>query len=286
MSTKVSVVCTCYNHEKYIEQTLLSILNQTVDFEYELLIHDDCSPDNSRKIIDRVFNEYSGKCQIKRIYPEENIYSKGSSAVLFNMLPHVDGEFIAFCEGDDYWVDDNKLQKQLEALANHKDINACFHPSLTLLKDQLVDKKYGYQGDLEKKIPYQYVIKKGGDTMPMASMFIRKEPFFDLIYQHEDFFKLYGEHSVLQIINSIEQGAWYLPEKMSVYRSMHEGSWSLQQAKDPTAEDREFEQYKIRILGLNKIYRYKYWICFLGTYLKKSKKHYLKKIKRWFKTKA
>ncbi|NMS18988.1 glycosyltransferase, partial [Vibrio parahaemolyticus] len=115
MSTKVSVICTCYNHEKYIEQTLLSILNQTVDFEYELLIHDDCSPDNSRKIIDRVFNEYSGKCQIKRIYPEENIYSKGSSAVLFNMLPHVDGEYIAFCEGDDYWVDDNKLQKQLKA---------------------------------------------------------------------------------------------------------------------------------------------------------------------------
>ena len=118
--------------------------------------------------------------------------------------------------------------------------------------------------------------------MPMASMFIRKEPFFDLVYQHEDFFKLYGEHSVLQVINSIEQGAWYLPEKMSVYRSMHEGSWSLQQAVDFSAQDKEYADFKTRTWGLNRVYKYKYWPTFLSIYLKKSRKHYKRKIKSFF----
>jgi glycosyltransferase involved in cell wall biosynthesis len=285
VTIKVSVFCLCYNHEKFIEKALLSIVNQKTDFEFEVIVFDDLSPDSSRDIIDRVVEENHLKCHFVKLYPEENQYSKGITIGPV-VLPQARGDFIAFCEGDDYWCDENKLQKQYDEIVKRPEVNACFHPVYTLIGEELVDKKYGYLGEENEIVSFKTIIKKGGGYMPMASLFIRTKPFLELTATNPDFFHYNCEHSVIQIINSVDKGALYIPGYMSVYRSMHEGSWSLQQAKDPIAEDREFEQYKTRILGLNRIYGYKYWPTFISIYLKKSKKHYRKKIKRWFKTKA
>ncbi len=108
---KVSVVVLCYNHELYISKTLESIVSQRTNFEFEILIGDDCSKDKSRKIIDKFHFEFPKK--IRKIYPSSNLGPNGNYLNCFN---ETKGKYIAFCEGDDYWIDTYKLQKQVDFL--------------------------------------------------------------------------------------------------------------------------------------------------------------------------
>lgn len=120
----VSVIVTTYNHEKYISQTLDSILMQKVDFEYEIIVHDDASPDRTSRIIRRYEEKYPNV--IKAIYQEENQYSKGESIQRF-YIDYLRGKYIAICEGDDYWTDSEKLQKQVDFLENNSKYIATAH---------------------------------------------------------------------------------------------------------------------------------------------------------------
>lgn len=111
---KVSVMCMVYNHEKYLRQCLDSFLMQKTDFAYEIIVHDDASTDGSADII----REYAQKYPdiIVPILQTENQLSKGVLISNDIMLPKARGEYLAECEGDDYWVDEYKLQKQADAL--------------------------------------------------------------------------------------------------------------------------------------------------------------------------
>ena len=112
----VSVCVITYNHGKYIRQCLDGILMQEVTFPYEILIHDDASPDNTAEII----REYEAKYPeiIKPIYQTVNQYSQGIDVGKYNFERAV-GKYIAFCEGDDYWTDPKKLQMQVDFLEKH-----------------------------------------------------------------------------------------------------------------------------------------------------------------------
>ena len=119
---KVSVVMPVYNHEKYIKKAIQSVLSQKVNFDYELIIGDDCSTDESLKII----NEFSGNEHVKIISREHNI----SNAKIMNSLDLIlkaKGEYVIILEGDDYWTDRGKLQKQVDFLDNHPSYIACAH---------------------------------------------------------------------------------------------------------------------------------------------------------------
>lgn len=113
----VSVLCTAYNHEKYIRHCLDGFVMQKTNFRFEVLINDDASPDNTAAII----REYEEKYPeiIKPIYQTENQYSKGISINKQILTPKAQGKYIAICEGDDYWTDPLKLQKQVDALESH-----------------------------------------------------------------------------------------------------------------------------------------------------------------------
>ncbi len=126
MGVKLSILCTTYNHENYIRQTLDGFLMQKTDFEYEVLIHDDASTDNTQAIIKEYEEKYPDI--IKPIYQIENKWSKGGvhPQLKYN-IPRVQGEYIAFCDGDDYWTDPNKLQKQVDFLETHTDYVICAH---------------------------------------------------------------------------------------------------------------------------------------------------------------
>lgn len=282
MKSEVSVLCTCYNHQEYIKLALDGILQQVVNFDFELIIYDDFSTDNSRDIIKSVVENYNGNCKIKIIFPEENQYSKGFSPIPF-MLPEVEGRYIAICEGDDYWIDNDKLQKQYEILQKDKSVDISFHPSLTLYGDEIKDSGYGYIGDKEQVVDYNRVILKGGGLMPMASIFLRAQPLLDMVSENEDFFKRNFYHSILQTVMTLGKGAIYCPSKMCVYRSMHEGSWSLQQSLDQKKRDREFKAANQRIWKLNKIYNNKYCGLFLKLYYKRNIKFYKDKLKSIYK---
>lgn len=113
----VSIKCAVYNHEPYLRQCLESFVIQKTDFRFEAIVHDDASTDGSAEII----REYAKKYPdiIKPIYETENQYSKRDGSLSRIMYAACKGKYIAFCEGDDYWTDPLKLQKQVDWLEKH-----------------------------------------------------------------------------------------------------------------------------------------------------------------------
>ena len=112
----VSVCVITYNHGKYIRQCLDGILMQKVNFPYEVLIHDDASPDDTADIIREYWAKYP--TVIKPILQTENRYSRGLPIGKLN-YERAKGKYIALCEGDDYWTDEGKLQMQVDFLEEH-----------------------------------------------------------------------------------------------------------------------------------------------------------------------
>src|SRR5690554_5452407 len=119
----VSICCITYNHEHYIEDALKGFLIQETDFPFEILIHDDASTDRTAEII----REYEARYPrlIKPIYQTENKYSQGIKISPTYNFPRAKGEYIAMCEGDDYWIDEHKIKKQYE-LISKANTDICF----------------------------------------------------------------------------------------------------------------------------------------------------------------
>ncbi len=129
MNTKKPLVSICtltYNHAPYLRECLDSLLMQKTNFAFEILINDDKSTDETQDII----KEYQAKYPkiIKPLFQEENQYSQGKRGMdaLF-VFPRAKGKYLAICEGDDYWTDELKLQKQVDFLEQNPDYTICFH---------------------------------------------------------------------------------------------------------------------------------------------------------------
>lgn len=111
----VSISCTTYNHAHYIRRCFDGFLTQQCDFSFEVLVHDDASTDGTQEIIREYHHMYPEL--FKPIYQKENQYSKGVRGIMIRYnFPHAQGKYIALCEGDDYWTDPLKLQKQVDFL--------------------------------------------------------------------------------------------------------------------------------------------------------------------------
>jgi glycosyltransferase involved in cell wall biosynthesis len=121
---KVSIVTITYNHVKYISQALDSFLSQETDFVFEIIVSDDASTDKTQEIIKDYAAKYPGI--IKPILRRKNTGAVNNSN---DALRAATGEFIALCEGDDYWIDDTKLQRQAELLDKNPGLGLCFHPA-------------------------------------------------------------------------------------------------------------------------------------------------------------
>ena len=121
---KVSIVCAAYNHGEYIRSALQGFVSQKTNFAYEILIHDDASTDNTADIIREFEEKYPNI--VKPIYQTENQYSKGVPISVKYQFSRVKGKYVAICEGDDYWVDEHKLQKQVDYMDQHPDCTFCF----------------------------------------------------------------------------------------------------------------------------------------------------------------
>jgi glycosyltransferase involved in cell wall biosynthesis len=113
----VSIICATYNQKDYIAQTIEGFLMQKVDFPIEIIIHDDASNDGTADIIRKYEAEHPDL--IKGIYQTENQYSKQVSMWDKFIYPQAHGKYYAECEGDDYWTDPNKLQRQIDFLESH-----------------------------------------------------------------------------------------------------------------------------------------------------------------------
>lgn len=119
---KVNIFCSSYNHENFIEQTLQGFVMQKTNFDFEAIIADDCSTDNTPKILKKYADKYPKI--IKPILRSENI---GIEANFFTTALELNAEYIALCEGDDYFTDEYKLQKQVDFLDAHPECSICCH---------------------------------------------------------------------------------------------------------------------------------------------------------------
>ncbi len=118
----VSVCLITYKHENYIRHAIESVLIQKVNFPFELIIADDCSPDQTRAIIEEYKNQYPDL--IKLLFQKKNV---GGGRNFVDLINSAQGKYIAYLEGDDYWTDPLKLQKQYNFMEMHKECSICYH---------------------------------------------------------------------------------------------------------------------------------------------------------------
>ncbi|GAA3571839.1 glycosyltransferase family 2 protein [Snuella lapsa] len=121
---KVSVCMITYGHEKFVKQAVQGVLMQECEFEIELIVADDCSPDTTQFIVEGIIKEHPRGYRVKYVKHSEN---KGMLANFIWAMNQCCGDYIAFCEGDDYWTDSLKLQKQVGFLEANLDYGICFH---------------------------------------------------------------------------------------------------------------------------------------------------------------
>lgn len=222
----VSISCITYNHEKYIKQTMDSFLNQKTNFKYEILIHDDASTDGTRKII----KEYQEKFPeiIKPILRKENQYSKGIKRIAYlNNDLRAKGKYIAMCEGDDYWNDENKLQEQVDILEKNDNISFCFTGANLL--DTVNNEVNGVQRSYKENcyIKMSDLIRQGGAFCPTASIIYRRSLVEDM---PEFFFNSHVGDYPLQLILGFKGEGYYINKPMITYRVNRPGSWSSNQS--------------------------------------------------------
>ena len=136
----VSIICITYNHENFIRQAIDGFLIQNTSFQIEIIIHDDASTDNTQAIVKEYELKYPGL--FNNIYQTENQYSKNDLHLWGDItFPLAKGKYIAMCEGDDYWTDPNKLQRQIDFLENAPNFTGTFH-NVLMYNENTKNEKY------------------------------------------------------------------------------------------------------------------------------------------------
>lgn len=209
----VSISCITYNQAPYIRQCLEGFLMQKTTFSFEVLIHDDASTDGTTEII----REYESKYPkiIKPLYEKENQWVKGRrGSAVFNH-PRAKGKYIALCEGDDYWIDELKLQTQFDFMEKHPDCTMCFHNAK--IENNLKNKTTNHY-QIEDREYSSYELFSNW-IVPTASMFFRKDVLdFEILTN-----KNVLNSDIIYVLLAADKGKVYgSSEKMSIYR-MHEG---------------------------------------------------------------
>ena len=219
---KVSICCVSYNQEKLIVPTIESFLLQQTTFKFEILIGDDCSTDSTREVILEYCNRFPDK--IKLIAGETNV---GLVRNLTRIIKLAQGEYIALCDGDDYWTDPFKLQKQVDFLEHNPPYVICCHYSKVVDgDDKLLDIELN-------PVPFEYtyddiLIGKKKECRTSTILFRNNKDTIQLTEQ--EWYKNVQSHSrfFLLFITSITKLKVYvLPEVMAAYRIHSEGMWSL-----------------------------------------------------------
>lgn len=208
-----------YNHERYIRKTLEGFVNQETTFGVEYIVHDDASSDSTAIIIREFASKYPDL--IKPIYQTENQYSRGTR-MLSRIQEKIDSRYTAVCEGDDYWIDNKKLQKQIDYMETHPECSLTIHNGF-----RLNDKT----GQLKPLNPYNHegilsmneVLVEVGGMIPTASMVFRTEIIKRI---PKETFSVPGVGDRPKRMYLATQGSvYYFHEKMSVYRTNNVNSF-------------------------------------------------------------
>jgi len=252
----VSICCIAYNQEQYIGQALDGIFMQVTSFPLEVIIHDDASSDNTAGIIREYQQKYPDK--IIPIFQKENRFSKGTRISATYVWPLAKGKYIALCEGDDYWTDPMKLQKQIDFLETHPDFTICFHQSLDLWEDgrTTLHNKFSTDSIFTIKDLTQ------SNFIATASCVIRN----NLKEIPSWFYHVATGDWALFIYHAQFGNIYFMNECMSVYRKHSQGIWS------GMSHDKMILEGVRAMIALDKYTNYKYHEDFLAGIFNRLKK--------------
>lgn len=232
----VSVIMATYNHERYIRQALDSVLNQKVNFEYEIIIGDDCSTDSTQGIISEYIDKYPKifKAELRN----KNIGAKYNG---YDLMMKCTGKYVAFLEGDDYWTDENKLQKQVDFLEKNHQYIGCSHKFNVVNNDgieyydrdflvQFCTKREYTLKDFEKGLLSSHI-----NTLVYRNIY--REDSVDLSFWTE-FDNMAGD-VVINLILTILGRIYCMDEVMSCYRKVTDKTSSSFSAKQERENRRD-----------------------------------------------
>lgn len=259
---EISIICNTYNQDHYISDALQGFVNQKVSVPFEVLVHDDASTDNTAAIIKAYELKYPDL--IKPLYQTENQYSRGVNITTTYQIPRAKGKYIALCEGDDYWTDSSKLQKQYDSMENHDNVDICAHQvtKVSSTSGKILDTIA--PSNKETIFDVSTVIKGGGGFVSTNSLFLRKS-LYDNIPQ---FYRTANIDYALQIWGALRGGMLYLPDNMGIYRALVKNSWSCRMS-NPTFAQKQQEKL-VKMLDIldcetNHIYEHEIEIAKLDT---------------------
>ena len=215
MKPKVSVRIVTYNHQRFIAQALDSVLAQKVNFPFEIVIGEDCSTDNTRRIVRDYQNRHPDI--ICPIFNERNMGCRFTTRAAREACR---GEYMAFLDGDDYWTSTDKLQKQADLLDSQPEVSICFHNANIIHEDGRQLRLYNLKPlktvlGIEDTLDY--------NVMPSCSMIFRR----DLLKGIPEVFAAvpFGDWPIQ--LCCLKQGkAAYINEVMGAYRSHSGGVWT------------------------------------------------------------
>ena len=215
---KVTIQCTVYNHESFLRQCMDGFVMQKTNFRFEAIVHDDASTDGSAAII----REYAEKYPeiIKPIFEKENLYSKRDGSLRRVMYANTHGKYVAICEGDDYWTDPYKLQKQVDFLESHPGYVMCSHRWREYMQTE--DAFSEIAEFPESGVEYDLNTLVHGKWFFQPLTVVYRRDALDL-----DRFTYKYAIDVVLFYELLKQGKGYcLPDVMAVYRIHSGGVWS------------------------------------------------------------
>ena len=217
---KVSVIVLTYNHEKYLAQALESIISQKTRYRFEILINDDASTDSTTQIAESYAERYP---DIIRFFRQEK--NLGGTRSGYEMLLKCRGEYIASCEGDDYWCDDSKLQKQTDFLDTHAGYSGCAHEMIIVDENGVPTKNQRLRW-ISRRRDYSAKDFKGIFLPGHPNSLMRRNLFLDPDYDGSIFYK--AHHSIGDRTNAMIWAArgkiYRLPDRMGCYRCVRKKS--------------------------------------------------------------
>ena len=218
----VSVFCTTYNQEKYIGQCLDSMVNQKTSFPYEIIVRDDASTDGTSQIVREYHKKYPDKV-IPFIQPE-NLFQRGLEHISFEkMFKMSRGRYIAICDGDDFWTDENKLQKQVDFMESHPEYSMCGHAAYfarddgTLRNDRFFKLSTG-----SRDLTIEEIISNW--AMATTSLMYRKSCRTDIIFPFRG--NCVNDDYAMMVYMALKGKVYYSDELMGAYRQSSNGSIS------------------------------------------------------------
>lgn len=222
-----------YNHEAFLDEAIQSILKQKTDFKFEIVIGEDCSKDRTAAILKKYEDQFPDLFKV--LYHSPN---KGMMENFKDTISRCHGQYIALLEGDDFWIDNQKLQKQIDLLDNHTNKSFCFHD--VIIKEGVNDGTTHPHLEKQSFLEGIDLIDQTGSLAQTCSVVFRKSAL-------ESFPQWFDKMPVadwpLQYILSAFGPAIYHPEPMAKYRIHDGGIWSRKHYSDAWKENHKI--YKL-----------------------------------------